>query len=218
MDFWRQLDLFDPVKFGNKKVNIIGCGAVGSYVTYLLSKIGVRNLTLWDFDKVQSHNTNCQTFGVSDIGKYKAEALAEAIKLNCNFIPDTTTETVTKDSELSGIVFLMVDTMSARKDIWEAIKLNPNIELMIETRMAIDNGRVYTIRPCCLSDIEAWEKTLYSDEEAEESPCTFRSIAPTVAMIASIAVWKLIKYYNHEDYSRGVILSMRPAEIIRLNK
>ena len=57
----------------------------------------------------------------------------------------------------------------------------------------IDNGRIYAIRPSRPADIKLWEGTLYSDEEAEESPCTNRAISPTVSLIASVAVWKLIK-------------------------
>jgi len=88
----------------------------------------------------------------------------------------------------SPVVFLLVDSMDVRKDIWNgALKFKLPVEFMIETRMAIDNRRVYAIRPSNPGDIRLWEGTLYSDEEAEESPCTNRAIAQTVSYIASLA-------------------------------
>jgi hypothetical protein len=89
------------------------------------------------------------------------------------------------------------------------------VELMIETRMAIDNGRIYTIIPILPADIKLWEEnSSYTDEEAEPSPCTNRAIAPTVASVAADAVWKLIKYFNGEAYVNELIVCHRPRVII----
>lgn len=214
-DYWRQLDLFSPEKFGDKPVHVVGVGATGSYVAYLLAKMGVSNLHLWDFDEVEPHNLPNQMFRLKDVGRSKVEALSEIITEATGIVPTPHNEPVTGDTKLSGIVFLLVDSMDVRKDIWKgALKFKLPVELMIETRMAIDNGRVYAIRPSNPGDIKLWEGTLYSDEEAEESPCTSRSVAPTVALIASLAAWKLIKFFNGEEYERELIVSARPATII----
>jgi hypothetical protein len=215
VDYWRQLDLFSPEKFGNKEVHIAGCGATGNMVAIQLAKMGVKNLHLWDFDEVKNHNLPNQMFRLKDVGRPKVEALAEIIEELTGIIPTQHNEALLGGTKLAGIVFLLVDKMSVRKDIWQgSIRMKLQVEFMIETRMAIDNGRVYAIRPFNPGDIRMWEDTLYSDEEAEESPCTNRSIAPTVGLIASLAVWKLIKFFNAEDYERELIVSARPAVII----
>jgi len=215
VDYWRQLDLFSPEKFGDKPVHIVGCGATGSWIAYQLAKMGVSNLHLWDFDEVENHNLPNQIFRLKDVGRSKVEALAEIIKEATGIVPTSHNEPVVGGTKLSGIVFLLVDSMDARKDIWNgSIKFKLDVELMIETRMAIDNGRVYAIRSSNPGDIKLWEGTLYSDDEAEESACSNRSIAPTVGYIASVAVWKLIKFFNDEDYERELILSARPMIII----
>ena len=214
-DYWRQLDLFSPEKFGDKEVHVIGVGATGSYTTFLLAKMGVTNLHLWDFDEVEAHNLPNQLFRLKDVGKSKVSALAEIIEDATGIKPVAHNEAVTGETKLAGVVFLLVDSMDVRKDIWAgAIKFKLAVELMVETRMAIDNGRVYAIRPSSPGDIRAWESTLYSDDEAEESACTLRSIGPTVSMLASLASWKLIKWFNEEDFERELIVSMRPAIII----
>jgi molybdopterin/thiamine biosynthesis adenylyltransferase len=214
IDFWRQLDLFSPEKFGNKEVNIVGCGATGSYTAFLLAKIGVQNLHLWDFDIVEPHNLPNQIFRTKDVGKSKVEALAEIIE-EIGVKPTAHYAMVDSATELKGIVFLLIDDMDIRKNIWDgAIKFKLAVDLMIETRMAIDNGRVYAIQPCIPSDINLWENSLYSSEEAEESVCTNRVISPTVTFISSLAVWKLIKWFNKEDMEKELIFSCRPTLIL----
>jgi hypothetical protein len=215
VDYWRQLDLFSPEKFGDKEVHVVGVGATGSYVAYQLAKMGVKNLHVWDFDDVESHNLPNQIFRLKDMGRAKVDALKEIIAEATGIEIAVHNEAVTGGTKLQGIVFLLVDSMNVRKDIWlGSLKFKLSVELMIETRMAIDNGRVYAIKPSRPADIKLWEGTLYSDEEAEESPCTNRSIAPTVSFIASLAVWKLIKFFNGEDYERELILCARPSTII----
>jgi hypothetical protein len=214
-DYWRQLDLFSPEKFGDKQVHIVGCGATGSWTALLLAKMGVQNIHLWDFDEVEAHNLPNQIFRLKDVGCPKVTALAEIIEESTGIKPTPHNEAVTGENQLKGIVFLLVDSMSVRQDIWKgAIKFKLGVDLMIETRMAIDNGRIYAIIPSRPGDIKLWESTLYSDEESEESPCTNRAISPTVSFIASLAVWKLIKFHNSEDYQRELIISARPTVII----
>lgn len=214
-DFWRQLDLFDPEKFGSKEVHIVGCGATGSYVAFTLAKMGVRNLHLHDFDLVEAHNLPNQIFRLRDVGRAKVDALAEIITEATGIQPTPHNQAVTGETPLKGIVFLLVDSMGVRQEIWRgAIRLKLHVELMVETRMAIDNGRVYAICPSRPGDVKLWENTLYSDEEAEESPCTNRCIAATVSLIASLAAWKLIKWFNGEPFEKELIVSARPSLII----
>ncbi|MDO8669365.1 MAG: ThiF family adenylyltransferase [Candidatus Buchananbacteria bacterium] len=214
VDYWRQLDLFDPGKFQDE-VHVIGVGATGSYVAYLLAKMGVQDIHVYDFDEVEDHNLPNQVYRLKDVGRPKVEALQEIILEATGIGITAHNEAVTANSKLKGVIFLMVDSMDIRRDIWDgALKFKLPVKFMVETRMAIDNGRVYAILPSNLSDIRMWESTLYSDEEAEESPCTNRSISPTVSYIASVAVWKLIKWFNGEDYQKELIVCARPMVII----
>jgi molybdopterin-synthase adenylyltransferase len=65
----------------NLNVGIIGLGSVGSIVAETLARMGIRKMTLIDFDKVEKHNLD-RLFGTSkkDIGKYKVEVISKAIK------------------------------------------------------------------------------------------------------------------------------------------
>lgn len=214
VDYWRQLDLFAPDKFTDE-IHVIGVGATGSYVVYLLAKMGIKKIHVYDFDDVEEHNLPNQLYRLKDVGRSKVEALREIILEATGTDIIIHNEAVTGSTKLKGIVFLLVDSMDVRRDIWVgALKFKLAVKLMIETRMAIDNGRIYAIMPSSPKDIRLWESTLYSDDEAEESPCTNRSISPTVAYIASIAVWKLIKWFNGEDLQKELIVCARPMIII----
>jgi hypothetical protein len=213
-DYWRQLDLFSPEKFGDTPVHFIGVGATGSYIALLAAKQGITNIHLWDFDSVEAHNLPCQIFRRKDVGRLKVEALAEIIEEATGIQAVTHAERVTGKTRLNGYVFLLVDSMDVRKEIWAgAIKMKISIKLMIETRMAIDNARISAIIPTSLEDCKLWEQGWYPDDEAEPSACSNRAIGPTVAVIAGYALWKLVKHFKGEQYEKGLVLCCRPSVV-----
>ena len=58
MDLNKHIEFFNPEKLKDKNidVNIIGVGAVGSYIALQLAKLGIEKLIIWDFDVVDEHN------------------------------------------------------------------------------------------------------------------------------------------------------------------
>ena len=216
IDYWRQLDLFDPIDF-TIPIHIIGVGATGSYIAYLLAKMGIKNLNVYDFDKVENHNLPNQIFGLSDIDHLKVVALGEKIYNDTNIQINAFNKKVEKE-KFSGIVFLLTDTMESRKKIFESsIVNNKNILFYIETRMAIDGGMIYSFNPNLDFCVDNYRKTLYSDGEAERSPCSNLAIAPTVATLAGLASFTLINFLKKKPYSNQVIFSLSPFLILNKN-
>lgn len=68
-----------------KTVTVLGCGSLGSGVTTLLAKAGVGGLNLIDPEVLASENTTRHDLGMSDVGRWKADALAERLR---NEFPD----------------------------------------------------------------------------------------------------------------------------------
>lgn len=62
-----------------KKVCVVGVGAIGSIVCESLARSGVTTLALWDDDTVEPGNICRSAYQVQDIGKSKVEALREHI-------------------------------------------------------------------------------------------------------------------------------------------
>lgn len=199
MDFSRQGDWFKGYEF-NKPVHIIGVGATGSFVAYQLAKMGVKNIHVWDYDHVEEHNVANQIYGLGNIGDKKVLALQDIIARDTEIVITAHEEKVTAATKdrLQGIVYVLVDSMAARKDIFSALKYNPRIELVVETRMSIDCGRIYTVNPMDRAMVQKYEKTFYGDDVAEVSFCgSSLSIIPTAMNIASLACWSMIKDYKN---------------------
>lgn len=220
MDFSRQSELFNPTKFEDIPVHIIGCGATGSWVGIQLAKLGVKEFYLYDDDIIEEHNIPNQFFPKDSVGKFKADVLGDLIRKFGSNSPEVeiTKAKVTGNEapKMFGIVFCLVDTMKARKEIFaNGIKLNMGVKLYVETRMGLTIGRIYALSPVSISQIKAYEGTLYSDEESEVSACgTSQSVAPTANLIASMAVWKLIKFHNNFEINNEVLIDLQNLNTI----
>jgi len=213
-DYTRQIDVFDNQNF-TTPVHIIGAGATGSWVVLMLAKMGIPNIHVWDFDKVEEHNLPNQAFRSefevydednidttsTDIGRPKATAINDVCynMTGNDFQIKSHIERVDGSQRLSGIVFMLTDTMSSRKEIYEkAIKNKVNVKLLIETRMDLRGGFVYCIDPSNPVHQEQYEQTLYTDEESVKSACgTSQSLIATAMEISAKAVWQLIKFHNN---------------------
>jgi len=207
MDYTRQLKLINPEDIGNKSISIVGVGATGSYIASILAQMGWGNapmnqgkMKVFDGDVVEEHNLANQIYEKSHIGMSKAEALKEIISRKCGFEIEAHNEMVTdQDSVKSNYVMLLTDTMSSRKEIFEkCIKHSFNTDLVVETRMGLQNGRIYAFNPHMQDDVDQWMNTLYTDDEAEVSLCGAQaSIITTVMFIASIASGRIIQHFNY---------------------
>ena len=213
-DFSRQANILNPEEF-NRPIHIIGAGATGSWVAFTLAKMGLNNITVYDFDEVGMHNLPNQMFGLSDIDKNKALSIRNIIRRFTGFNIKARTQKVEGGQPLQGIVFMLTDTMKSRKDIYNmSIKNNPNIDLLIETRMDLRGGRIYAIDPKNRYMCKQYEGTFYSDDEAEVSACgVSQTVLPTALAITSHAIWKLLNYINGEPLFNETIIDL-PNEII----
>lgn len=198
-DYSRQVNIFNPEEF-NTPVHIIGAGATGSWMAMTLAKMGVENITIYDFDEVGEHNLPNQCFTLRDIGKNKALSIRNVINLFTGLKIRAKNEKIDGSTPMQGIVFVLTDTMKSRKDIYNrAIKNNPNIELLIETRMDLRGGRVYVINPSSKVQMKNYESTLYGDDESEVSACgVSQTVLPTALGICSKAIWALLSHVNGE--------------------
>ena len=53
--YWRQLDIVNIDKL-QVPIIVVGAGAIGSFVTLALAKMGCGNITSYDMDTVEEHN------------------------------------------------------------------------------------------------------------------------------------------------------------------
>ncbi|MBQ9792970.1 MAG: ThiF family adenylyltransferase [Clostridia bacterium] len=67
-------------KLKNSNIIVLGVGGVGGYVTEMLARLGIENLTIVDFDLVSKSNLNRQIIALnSTLGKQKVEVFKNRI-------------------------------------------------------------------------------------------------------------------------------------------
>ncbi len=69
--------VYDKLK--SARVAVAGLGGLGSNVAVSLTRAGVGELMLVDFDRVDLSNLNRQQYEIADLGRYKTEALSERL-------------------------------------------------------------------------------------------------------------------------------------------
>ena len=200
MDLSRHISVFSPDNVKHP-IHIIGVGATGSFVAMELARMGCPVLNLYDFDDVEIHNIPNQYYDNNDLGKLKVEALAEKLKLiNPNIVVNVHTTAVlpVADDEhpgidkMSGYVFLLVDSMKVRKELWAAAKENKNIIHCWESRLGSDQARVYSL-DMSVKDFSKYEADFYDDDNAEVSACgTSITVLPIVLQTASLMIVQFI--------------------------
>lgn len=80
---------------------ICGLGGIGSNTAIALARAGIGKLKLIDFDRVDITNLNRQNYFISDIGKYKTDALSNIIR-RINPVIELETETIMMDAANSA--------------------------------------------------------------------------------------------------------------------
>lgn len=196
IDTRRHLEVFSVEHFGNKRIDIIGAGAVGSAVAVQLAKLGLENIHVWDFDTVEGHNIANQRYALKDIGQPKVTALAAIIKEATGHDITVHEQKLEGGEPLGDVVFLAVDTMAARKAIWQkSLRNKLRTKLVIETRMGAEEGRVYAICPVKPAQVRGYETTFYDDAETVVSACgASTTVGATADMTASYAVWQFMRW------------------------
>ena len=213
MNLSKSYDFFNPDKCTDI-INIIGCGSVGSTVAELLSRHGLKNAKLYDFDVVEEHNLVNQMFTTKNLYKPKLEAVYDRwVDVNPEAAKTIKLYGDGWDGQrLSGYVFLCVDNIELRKRIVEENKNNINIKAMFDFRTALDTAQHYAADWSKGSDIEALLDTMdFTHEEAEKNvPVSACKVAlcvmPTVWSVAMAGVVNFVNFVKTGKLERAMIL------------
>lgn len=203
LDTKRHDTLFDCRSF-DLPVNIVGVGGVGSHVARLLAKLGVgRNsvVSIFDGDRVEPHNLANQAYDQKHIGSYKTEALSDQYSRWSGGVEVTSSAHFVEDrTPLSGVVFLCLDNMEARKNICErSIWRNPEVKLLVETRTSVAHAMVYALDPNRERHIECWNAYWYPSDKADND----LGCNGPVSIITSVELTALFAVQSFLDFARS---------------
>lgn len=207
--FHRQLDVFPPEK-AKTSITLIGCGGIGSVTALCLAKIGCENLTLYDADKVETHNLPSQLFTPAQVDSPKVTALIDTIEHYTQIVPEANhTKFDEETNSFSPIMISGVDSMAARKEIYDLLKTRYDVNLYVEARMSAETMRIYAICPTNPDHQALYESTLYSDEEASPEVCTAKAIAYNTFVIGGLVSSLVKKHLMNEEVPREIIFDLK---------
>jgi hypothetical protein len=203
-NFHRQRDIFDPSTVTQKRIHVIGCGTIGSWVTLGLHKLGVTNVILWDFDTVEDLNIPSQAFESGDINKNKARVLGERYGYGyreCEYNYHLELQPLNET-----IFVLCVDSLEARRAIIGSLPLTA---IVIDGRMG---GEGYEVHYGTASSIIVPESA--SEEECTAKGIVYLSMGIAAEMVATIKqlLTGVTPDYaiRYRDYRGGDTLSIKP--------
>jgi len=184
----RQSRLIPWEKAAELRVSIVGCGAVGSWTGLLLAKMGVDRLTIYDHDTVDVVNMSSQVFAFSDIGENKAEALRRVITSHA---PHAKVSAYSRKFDFThdlekpcDVMISCADSMAVRRELFEKTQA----AWFIDGRMAAEKYHLYCVNTKDQAQRDNYSRTLYSDESAEQEPCTAKATGYCATNLASLIV------------------------------
>lgn len=191
-----------------KTVTLAGVGGIGSYVGFLLSRVKPERIILYDPDRVESVNMSGQLYHRNSIGQFKAQALSEfMMNYSCFYNIYSYNSRFERTSPPSDIMICGFDNMAARRAFYEAWKsyvdIMPKEEqgkaLFIDGRLAAEEFQVFCIKGDDNYHMKQYEdKWLFSDEEAEETICSYKQTSHCANMIASVMVNLFVNFVANQ--------------------
>jgi len=173
------------------KIVIGGAGGIGSWLTLLLARTGIK-CYVFDDDTLEQHNLAGQLYSIKHVTMPKVHALKELLN---DYAPASSIMPLKFKVDEKTKVGLMAasafDNMLARKYLFEAwVQANVYEGVIKEGAMFID-GRLEaeSMMIFCVrneEDIEKYKEELkLTDADIEEASCTFKQTSYGAAMIAS---------------------------------
>lgn len=211
MNLNKHREFFDPDKFDDD-IHIIGCGAVGSTIAEQIARLGIKEVHLYDFDTVSTHNITNQMFFEQQIGQAKVEALTGILKLiNSDIVVIRHPEGWKPGTALAGYVFLAVDNIDTRKEIVKDNLFNTNIKAMFDTRMRLTDAQAFAAKWTPEGKKFLQDTMNFTREEAANSTpvsaCgTTLSVTPTVRIICSYVVANLINVLLEKPITKTILI------------
>ena len=179
---------FEKVKTLN--IAIIGCGGIGSYAGFLVSRLQPANIALFDFDRVDVTNLGGQLFNTSNIGQLKNESLRQFMRsysayYNIQIYPEFK---LNSDISCYDIIIGALDNMEARKLLFKKWKTQSKPDtILIDGRLNAEEFQIFTLshgNPELVADYE--KEWLFTSEEATSEICSYKQTSFMANMIGTM--------------------------------
>jgi len=208
--FSRQADIVPRERILDCTATIIGVGAIGRQVALQLTAIGVPVLQLIDFDTVEISNLASQGFMHKDLKRPKVDATAEFVReINDCLQVEVLLDRFKRTTPVGNCVFCCVDSIIARKHIWDAVK--DKVNFFVDGRMSAEVLRVITA--CDEKGREYYPQTLFTAQQAHTGPCTAKTTIYCANIAAGFMLAQFTKYLRLLPVDSDIQVNLLASEI-----
>lgn len=180
-----------------------GAGGIGSYLCFYLSRVGVSQLHVFDFDIIEEHNLAGQLFSHTSIGTHKVIELKAVIENMSDYDIKAHNEAYTKDSVVCKYMFSAFDSMEARRDMFKNWKENIQNEeegCFIDGRMLSEGFHIFCVTKDNIKEYES--NYLPEEDDVQELPCTRKGNSHIASCLAGFMNQTFLNYLNPSNFSR----------------
>ena len=173
-------------RFSSATVAVCGLGGLGSNIATALARSGIGKLLLIDFDCVDVTNLHRQQYKASQIGRYKAEALAENL---LEIAPYTEIHTVTVKITEENFAELLkeADIVCEAFDHAEskAMLVNGVLEQLPHCYLVAASGMAGMNTPNTIRTRKIMKRFYLCGDEVSDTADTIGLVSPRVMICAS---------------------------------
>ncbi len=173
-------------KFSVATVAICGLGGLGSNIAIALARAGIGKLIIIDFDRVDITNLHRQQYKVVQIGKYKAEALAEILLEIAPYLEvQAVTARITEENYMD--LLQDADVICEAFDVAEtkAMLVNGVLETMAHKYLVSASGMAGMGTPNTIRTRKITRRFYLCGDETSDVADTIGLVAPRVMLCAA---------------------------------
>ena len=214
----RHTDLYDPQKYADKRIALIGVGTIGSHLALTLARMQVP-FTIYDPDTIEAHNIATQAYTRRDIGRYKVDAIAKqcedigaenVIGMGLRF--DNPPNPLVHPSEHPyDIIVSCVDSMDARREIAVTIIETGVSTLIHDARVGAEQVEVYRY-----ASAQEWLDAMPA--QADTDPCGARFTAYTANICAGLLANNIKRELLGQSVPARILYDSASSTFIKTNR
>lgn len=203
VSYGRQAEILDPDLAASTHITVLGLGTVGSNAAVELARMGIGSLHVADMDEVEDVNLPSQAYHLSDIGRPKAEALADRLAEVSDRVDVRAEAVELYGGEVfdDGPVILAVDNMDVRRQMVElSLADRPGHPLVVDGRMAAKMWQLLAFDPREAEQVSRWVADHYfPQDQAVQLPCGGRTVSFIGAFMGGLIASYVCRHLVGED-------------------
>jgi molybdopterin/thiamine biosynthesis adenylyltransferase len=209
--FERQAALVPRARLWELEVSVIGVGAIGRQVALQLAALGVGQLQLCDFDRVEPTNITTQGYFAANLGWTKVAATASALRQIDPEIRLSLVEDRYRPQHAVGrAVFCCVDAIDARAAIWRSA--GKRSAFWSDGRMLGEVLRILTVAGA--EGRDHYPTTLFQRSEAQAGACTSRGTIYTASIAAGLMLHQFTRWLRDLPVDPDLTLNLLASELV----